>query len=153
MKPLTRSKPLVSICIKRETILPSRLKDVFHHTNTLWPAIYHTSSRDSKSSVVVLADPKNQKIEHQTIRWEDLTFHEHLVINNPKPLMPKKITSADITENLSFAVISFPRISTIEHRRIDIACKQSRYYRDPSTVDTTCSSSSSCRHNPLYELA
>jgi len=52
-------------------------KGCFHHTNTLWPTICHTPSRDSKSSIVVLTDSKNQKIEHQTICWEDLTFPKH----------------------------------------------------------------------------
>lgn len=49
-------------------------KACFRHTNTLWPAIRHTPSRDSKSSVVVKTDPKNQKIEHLLIKWENLQF-------------------------------------------------------------------------------
>lgn len=52
-------------------------KACFRHTNTLWPAIRHTPSRDSKSSVVVKTDPKDQKIEHLLIKWENLQFPEH----------------------------------------------------------------------------
>ena len=65
------------------------------------------------------------------------------------------ITSANITETVSGAVISFPRRSTIDRRGIDEACRMSKYYRDPSTVDTACSSSSfsSCRHLQLFDLA
>jgi len=74
-------------------------------------------------------------------------------MNNPKPPTPKAIISTDITENLSSAVISFPKRYTIDQRRIELACKQSKYYRDPFIVDTTCSSSSFCKHNSLYELA
>jgi len=100
-----------------------------------------------------MTDAKNQKIEHQTIRWEDLTFPEHWVVNNPKPFLPKNITSVDITENLSSTIISFPRRSTIDHRRIEVVYKQSKYYRNPSTVDTASSSSSFCKHDSLIELA
>ena len=124
-------------------------KACFRHTNTLWPAIRHTPSRDSKSSVVVKTDPKNQKIEHLLIKWEELQFPENWVVNHSRPLIPRNITSTNITEDPSKAVISFPRRSTIDRRRIDAACKSSKYYRDPATVDTACSSSlfSSCRHN------
>lgn len=125
----------------------------FRHTNTLWPTIRHTPSRDSKSSVVVLTDSKNQKIEHQTIRWEDLTFPEHWVVNNPKPPVPKRITSADIKENKSSAILSFPRRSTIDYRGIEKASRSSKYYRDPAIVDTACSNSTSCKLISLFEFA
>lgn len=108
---------------KKGNNIAIQTKGFFRHTNNLWPAIRHTPNRDSKSSIVVLTDAKNQKIEHQTIRWEDLTFPEHWVVNNPKPLILKNITSTDITENLSSVVISFPRRSTIDRRRIELACK------------------------------
>lgn len=68
----------------------------FRHTNTLWPSIRHTHSRDSKASVVVLTDSKNQKIEHQTIQWEYLTFPEHCVVSNPKPPALKRIASGPL---------------------------------------------------------
>lgn len=125
----------------------------FQHTNTLWPSIHHTPSRDSKASIVVLTNLKNQKIEHQRIRWEDLTFPEHWVVSNPKPPPLKRITSADIQENQSSAVLSFPRRSTIDYRGIERSCKSSRFYRDPSTINTACSSSISCKHVSLFEFA
>lgn len=43
-------------------------KACFRHTNTLWPAIRYTPSRDSKSSMVIKTDPKNQKIKHLLIK-------------------------------------------------------------------------------------
>lgn len=69
--------------LKKRNNITIHTKGCFRHTNTLWPAIHHTPCRDSKSSVFVLTNPKNQKIEHQTIHWEDLTFPEHWVVNNP----------------------------------------------------------------------
>ena len=91
----------------------------FRHTNTLYPAVMHAPSKDSKASFMVLTDSRNQKIEHQTIRWEDSTFLEHWVVSNPRPPSVKKITSADIREESSSAVLSFPRRSTIDRKRID----------------------------------
>lgn len=138
---------------KKRNNIAIQTKACFRHTNTLWPAIRHTPSRDSKSSVIVKIDPKNQKVEHLLIKWEDLQFPEHWVVIHTRPNVPRNITTANIRENAFSAVISFPRRSTIDRRRIDVACKSSKYYRDPSTVDTACSSSSFCRHNQLYELS
>lgn len=87
------------------------------------------------------------------IKWEDLQFPEHWVVTHTRPHVPRNITTTNITENSSSAVISFPRRSTIDRKRIDAACKSSKYYKDPSTVDIACSSFSFCRHNQLYELA
>jgi len=85
----------------------------FRDTNTLYLVAMHAPNKDSKASVVVLTDSRNQKIEHQTISWEDLTFPEHWVVSNPRPSSVKKITSADIKEESSSVVLSFPNRSTI----------------------------------------
>ena len=71
-----------------------------------------------------MTDPKNQKVEHQAIKWEDLSFPENWVVPNPKLLSVQKITSANITENQSTATLSFPRRSTIDRRRIEAECKK-----------------------------
>ena len=45
-----------------------------------------------------MTDERNQNIEHQVIRWEDLSFTENWVIENQKPLAIQQITSANISE-------------------------------------------------------
>ena len=134
--------------LKKRNNIAIQTRGCFRNTNTLYQAVLHTPSRDSKTSVVVLTDSKNKKVEHQAIKWEDLNFLEHWVIPNPKPISAKCITSANIREDQSSVVLSFPRISTIDRHRIEEACKNSPLYKDPQFVDTTCSSivSSSCKH-------
>lgn len=57
---------------------------------TLYPIVLHAPSKESKSSVVVLTDAQNQKSEHQIIKWKNLSFLEHWVVDNPKsPTMQK----------------------------------------------------------------
>lgn len=76
---------------KKRHNIAIQTRGCFKHTNTLYPPIMHAPSENSKASVVVLTDPRNQKIEHQTIRWEDLTFPKHWVVSNPKPSQSRKL--------------------------------------------------------------
>ena len=110
---------------------------------------------ESKTSVVVMTDAKNQRVEHQAIKWEDLSFPEHWVVPNAKSLAIQKITSANIIENQSTATLSFPRRSTIDRRRIDAECKKSPLYIPPDLSDTLYSSivNTSCHHTTLFEFA
>ena len=139
---------------KKRQNIAIQFRGCFRHTSTMFPAVLHAPSRESKTSVVVLTDPKNQKIEHQAIKWEDLTFPEHWTVPNPRPLSVQKITSANITETPSSATLSFPRRSTIDRRRIEAECKKSPRYIAPDCTDTSCSSIvSSCNHISLFEYA
>jgi len=140
---------------KKRNNIAIQTRGCFRHTNTLYPTVLHAPSKESKSSVVVLTDTQNQKIEHQIIKWEDLSFPEHWVVDNPKPSTLQKITSADIQEGPSSAIVSFPRRSTIDRRRIDLDCKASSMYIDPQVVDTTSSFTPSinCPHIDLFEYA
>lgn len=66
----------------------------------------------------------------------------------------QKITSANIVENQSSAVLSFPRRSTIDRRRIESESKKSSRYIEPDCTDTGCSSLvSNCSHVSLFEFA
>lgn len=140
---------------KKRHNIAIQTRGCFGHINTLYPAVIHAPNKESKVSVVVLTDSRNQKIEHQTIRWEDLTFPKHWVVSNPKPLALKQITSVDIREEPSSAILSFPRRSTIDSQIIDQMCRSSPLYRNPEFVDIACSSSSSnsCKHISLFEFA
>jgi hypothetical protein len=80
----------------------------FRHTNTLYPAMMHTPSQHSQSSTLILTDPLNQKMEHQLIKWENLSFPSHWVIDIPRTPLQHSITSAHIQESPSSVVISFP---------------------------------------------
>ena len=102
-----------------------------------------------------MTDPKNRKVEHKAIKWEELTFPEHWVVSNPNPFSDKNITSANIVENQSSVVLSFPRRSTIDRRRIEAECKKSPLYIPPEVSDTSCSSlvHSFCQHTTLFEFA
>lgn len=109
------------------------------HTNTLYPGVLHASTKESKSSVVVLKNTQNQKLEHQISKWEDLSFVEHWVVYNRKLPTMQNMTSADIQEGQSSVVVSFPRRFTIDHRRIDLAYKSSSMYIESQIIDTASS--------------
>ena len=49
----------------------------------MYPVVLHSPSQDSQASTLVLIDPLNQKIEHQTIKWDQLSFPSHLVFDTP----------------------------------------------------------------------
>lgn len=59
-------------------------KGCFRYTNTMYPAVLHAPSKDSMASTLVLTDALNQKVEHNTIRWEELTFPSDWVVDTPK---------------------------------------------------------------------
>jgi hypothetical protein len=77
-------------------------------------------------------------MEHQTIRWENLSFPTDWVIDTPKAPIPRSITSAQIKESASSAVISFPQRSLS---------------RNNSSVSSSSSTSSFCLHPSLHSLA
>jgi hypothetical protein len=52
------------------TNISIQTRGCFRHTNTLYPVVLNTPSQTSQSSTLVLTDPFNQKMEHQTIKWE-----------------------------------------------------------------------------------
>jgi hypothetical protein len=121
-----------------KTNISIQTRGCFRHTNTLFPAVLHTPSRTAQSSTLVLTDPLNQKMEHQTIRWENLSFPTDWVIDTPKAPIPRSITSAQIKESASSAVISFPQRSLS---------------RNNSSVSSLSSTSSFCLHPSLHSLA
>ena len=67
----------------------------------------------------------------------------------------QKITSTDLQEGTSSVVVSFPRKSTIDRRRIDLACKASSMYIEPQVVDTASSFTPSINfpHIDLFEYS
>ena len=81
---------------KNKSNIYIQTRGCFRHTNTFYPIVLHAPSQDSKSSLIVLTDSKNQKIEHQVIKWEDLSLSELWVVNNPKPPSMQSITSANV---------------------------------------------------------
>lgn len=83
-------------------------KGCFRYTNTMYPAILHAPSRDSMTSTLVMTDAINQKVEHNTIRWEALEFPIDWVIDTPKVPLQRAITSAQIKEFDGSDVLSFP---------------------------------------------
>lgn len=89
-------------------------KGCFRYTNTMYPAVLHAPSKDSQASTLVLIDALNQKVEHNTIRWEDLSFPNDWVIDTPKIPIQKAITSAQIKETDDAAILSFPQ-SKLSH--------------------------------------
>ena len=72
----------------------------------MYPVVLHSPSQDSQASTLVLTDPLNQKIEHQTIKWDQLSFPSHWVFDTP--CIPKQRAITTIQEGSSFAIISFP---------------------------------------------
>ena len=66
--------------IKR-TNISIQTRGCFHHTNTMYLAVLHSPSQDSQASTLVLTDPLNQKIEHYTIKCDQLSFPSHLVFD------------------------------------------------------------------------
>jgi hypothetical protein len=91
------------------TNISIQIRGCFRHTNTLFPAVLHTPSKTSQSSTLVLTDPLNQKMEHQLIKWENLSFPTDWVIDTPRAPISRSITSAQIKETANSAVISFPK--------------------------------------------
>jgi hypothetical protein len=83
-------------------------KGCFRYTNTMYPAVLHAPSKDSLASTLVLTDALNQKVEHSTIKWEDLKFPEEWVVDLPRAPIQRAITSAQIKESGDSAVLSFP---------------------------------------------
>ena len=68
----------------------------FRHTNTLYHVVLHTPRKESKSSTLVITDAHNQKIEHQTIKWEDLSFPKNWVVDLPNTPKIQSITTTHI---------------------------------------------------------
>jgi hypothetical protein len=119
------------------TNISIQTRGCFRHTNTLFPAVLHTPSKTSQSSTLVLTDPLNQKMEHQLIKWENLSFPADWVINTPKAPIPRAITLAQIKETASSAVISFPQ----------------RNFSKNNSLASSSSNSSFCSHASLHSLA
>ena len=92
----------------KRTNISIQTKGCFRHTNTLYLAVLHSPSQYSQASTLVLTDPLNQKIEHQTIKWDQLSFPSHWDFDTPR--IPKQcaLTTANIQEGSSSAIISFP---------------------------------------------
>ena len=72
----------------KRTNISIRTRGCFRHTNTMYPVVPHSPSQDSQASTLVLTDPLNQKIEHQTIKWDQLSFPSHWLFYTP--CIPKK---------------------------------------------------------------
>lgn len=68
----------------------------FRHTNTLYTTILHTPNQEPKPNTLGTTDAHNQKIEQQTIKWEDLNFAENWVVDQPQlPKVQSVMTSLD----------------------------------------------------------
>lgn len=78
----------------KRTNIAIQARGCFRHTNTMFPAVLHTPNKDSQASTLVITDSLNQKVEHCTIKWEDLSFPTDWVIDTPKAPIPRAITSA-----------------------------------------------------------
>jgi hypothetical protein len=83
---------------KKRKNLAILVKGCFQIYKYMYPAVMHAPSKDSKTSTLVMTDALNQKVEHSTIRWEDLSFPTEWVIDTPKLPIQKAITSAQIKE-------------------------------------------------------
>ena len=81
----------------------------------MYPVVLHSPSQDSQASTLVLTDPLNQKIEHQTIKWDQLSFPSHWVFDTPRIPKQHAITTANIHEGSSSAIISFPPSASPMH--------------------------------------
>jgi hypothetical protein len=84
-------------------------KGCFRYTNTMYPAVLHAPSKDSLTRTLVVTDALNQKVEHSTIRWEELKFPSYWVVDTPKLPIQRSITSAQIRESDGSAILSFPQ--------------------------------------------
>jgi len=93
----------------KRTNIAIQIRGCFRHTNTMFPAVLHAPSKDSMASTLVITDALNQKVEHSTIKWEDLSFPTDWVIDTHKLPVPRAITSAQIKESDTSAVLSFPQ--------------------------------------------
>jgi len=120
------------------TNISIQTRGCFRHTNTLFPPVLHTPRKTSQPSTLVLTDPLNHKMEHQTIRWENISFPTDWIIDMPKSPIPRSITSSQIKESASSTVISFP---------------QKSLSRNNSLVSSSSSTSSFYFHASLHSLA
>lgn len=68
---------------KKRKNIAVHTRGYFRHTNTLYPAIFHTRNQESKSSTLVITDSHNKNIEHHTIIWEDPIFPENWFVDLP----------------------------------------------------------------------
>jgi hypothetical protein len=116
-------------------------KGCFRYTNTMYPAVLHAPSKDSMASTLVITDALNQKVEHSTIKWEDLSFPQDWVIDTPKIPMQKAITSAQIKETNNTAVLSFPQ------DKLSRSATWPKPTRHPPPIPSLCI------HSPLYQIA
>jgi hypothetical protein len=89
---------------------------------------------------MVITDPLNQKMEHQIIQWENLSFLANWVIDTPRVLVPRSITSANIQESSSSTIISFPT-------------PQCSYLKDDCPYVSSISTPPLCFHPSLQPLA
>jgi hypothetical protein len=125
----------------KRTNIAIQARGCFRHTNTMFPVVLHTPSKDSQASTLVITDSLNQKVEHSTIRWEDLSFPTDWVIDTPKMPIPRAITSAQIKETPDSAIISFP-----QHNLCSVS-SSSKPTRPPPPIP------SFCLHPSLQSLA
>lgn len=145
---------------RKRTNIAVNTRGCSKHTNALYPAILHIPSQESKSSTLLITDAHNQKIEHQTIKWEDFKFPENWVVDLPQSPKVQSITTAQIQEGLAKATLSFPRRSSLDCKRIQEACEATKYHINldhischPSTSTSINTPSVSSSHVDLFELA
>ena len=100
----------------------------------------HTPNQNSQSSTLILTNPVNQKMEHQLIKWENLSFPSHWVIDIPRNPIQHTITSAHIQESPSSVVISFLPSKQILHTKY-------------GGLSTPSPSTTLCLHPSLQPLA
>ena len=91
------------------TNITVQARGCFRHTNTMFPAVLHAPSKESQSSTLVITDPLNQKMEHCTIKWENLSFLTDWVIDTPRAPIPRSITSAQIKKHQTLQLFLFPK--------------------------------------------
>lgn len=82
----------------KRTNISIQIRACFRHTNTLYLVVLHSHSPSqySQASTLVITDALNQKIEHQTIRWDQLAFPSHWVFDTPHVPKQRAITTANI---------------------------------------------------------
>lgn len=140
---------------RKRTNIYIHTRGCFHHTNKLYLAILHSTRQDSKSSVAVIIDAQNQKIENHMIKWEELCFPENWVVDIPKTPKMQSITYAQIKENSSSTILSFPRRSTIPRKNIKKEVEEYKSSQPISSEETIAISSFACTnyvHTKLFEL-
>jgi hypothetical protein len=75
----------------------------------MYPAILHAPSKDSLTSTLVMTDALNQKVEHSTIRWEDLKFPTDWVIDTPKSLFKELLPLHKLKKQMVLQSSHFPQ--------------------------------------------